>query len=1455
MKLKFYLLASLFFCVGLFSAQAQVTCEFTLEMYDSFGDGWNGSFLEVETGGETNTYTVLTSDNGGDFNIVTFTAVQNELITMTYSPGTFENEVTYFLYDADGNLIFSDGPNPTVGVVFNEAACPTCPAVDESTVTYTGTTDGAVVMWEASESALSYVVEYGPFGFEPGTGTTDVTATPSYTITGAEEGTIFDFYITSVCGGEDISVPTDAIFVQADFINPPLECTFVVELLAGNGFGWGGANIDIGVNGVFTNYTVAFNDNDGDFLLVELPIQSGTLITLDYNPDNFDDDNSYRLLSPEGQVLYDSGMNPEPGIGYQDVVFCPTCPAIDDESIEVTQFPGGFTIDFAEGQLPGDYIIEYGPLGFAQGTGTTEVVSTNSFTLEGQEEGGLFDVYIALDCGGGDVSFAVGPFFAQAGFTNPPTECTYTLEMFDSFGDGWNGSSVTVTINGMSTEYTINFDDNNGDFNIVEIAVQDGGLITLEYSPGSFENEVTYNLLDSDGIAVFSDGPFPEVGEVFTGVTSCPPCPLPLQSSFTADPVGSTTATVSWSEVTPAESYTFEYGANCFEPGTGTTIVTEDNSVELTDLEPETFYTYYLQGDCGAEGVSNTAGPFFFTTAPACYNPIFAEVQNITDTQAEIFYTPDPNATEYVVEYGPVGFVQGGGITTAPTGNNPIIINNLDPNTEYQFLIYGVCDGASSEVSQVYTFSTVLPCAAPSELGVASVTTTSAGLVWATVPDAVVYNIEYGPQGFESGTGVNVDAATSPFTLMNLNPGMTYDVYISSNCGAEDGSSVPFGPVTFTTESEPLGDGGTNGASCTYTLELYDSFGDGWNGSNLNVVNGDLDETYTINFDDNNGDFNIIEFEVVSGQPLVLTYFAGAFQNEVTYFLYDYAGNLVFQDGPNPATGEVYNEIAICPPCGGIQSGEVVSVRAEEATIAWEPTSNAESYIVEYGPVGFTIGTGTTAVTTDTEFTIGGLISRNYYNVFITPDCGADGLGVPFGPLSFQTYFFIDVGISGFNEPNNTDCLAGLENISVFIQNYGSNPQQLIPFFYSLDFMNAAINNPVDGLFTGVVAKDSSEVIDFDNQIDFSEPGYYYFEAWTELEGDENPANDTFSYEFITAYPLPLSENFNMLDNGTRLPDGWSSPNGVPILVPGENPHGLTNPVIGEEFSPFFGGVDTLEFTIAPYGPMEADSELTFDYRFVQADFAGTVTPYALDGDDYLRIDVSTDCGETYEELFVMTENDIVTTLFKEQSVSLADYAGEAITIRFQASNNLSSIFFVDIDNINIAGCPADLFIQIDQGDPVDFGTGNGTLFAQPTFGVAPFTFEWSNGQTTAVATGIGFADSYSVTVTDAQGCSSVRDFSPMLTDTEEFVTEFEKLTLAPNPTAGTAQLQVELPQAEDINVQIFDLAGREISRLYQENRASAVFALDLSDQPNGMYIVRLRAGQSSRVMKLAVAR
>jgi hypothetical protein len=129
-----------------------------------------------------------------------------------------------------------------------------------------------------------------------------------------------------------------------------------------------------------------------------------------------------------------------------------------------------------------DYILEYGPAGFAPGTGTVVNVSGTSYLLTGLSENTGYDVYLRTDCDG-EFSALVGPFNFMTPFLNPPVVCTYSLELFDSFGDGWNGAQLIVTVGGVSTNYTV---PPGGDDAFFTFQVFDGLPLTIEYTSGNF---------------------------------------------------------------------------------------------------------------------------------------------------------------------------------------------------------------------------------------------------------------------------------------------------------------------------------------------------------------------------------------------------------------------------------------------------------------------------------------------------------------------------------------------------------------------------------------------------------------------------------------------------------------------------------------------------------------------------------------------------------------------------------------------------------------------------------------------------------------------------------------------------------------------------------------------------------------------------------------------------------
>ena len=105
---------------------------------------------------------------------------------------------------------------------------------------------------------------------------------------------------------------------------------------------------------------------------------------------------------------------------------------------------------------------------------------------------------------------------------NVPVPGDWILDMVDLFGDGWNGGTITVNIEGESTTYAA-----EGSGTTVTINIPEGTTIfTFTYAAGDWEGENLYTLTDPNGVVVldegvgdFSNGNGPTVGEL---LNNCP---------------------------------------------------------------------------------------------------------------------------------------------------------------------------------------------------------------------------------------------------------------------------------------------------------------------------------------------------------------------------------------------------------------------------------------------------------------------------------------------------------------------------------------------------------------------------------------------------------------------------------------------------------------------------------------------------------------------------------------------------------------------------------------------------------------------------------------------------------------------------------------------------------------------------------------------------------------------
>ena len=93
-----------------------VAGNYSIEMRDSYGDGWNGGFIETIINGASQQHTVSAAQGGAAAS--SFTVPPGATLEVYYRSGAWDSEVTFTISrtGASGNeeAIFSDGPNPAV---------------------------------------------------------------------------------------------------------------------------------------------------------------------------------------------------------------------------------------------------------------------------------------------------------------------------------------------------------------------------------------------------------------------------------------------------------------------------------------------------------------------------------------------------------------------------------------------------------------------------------------------------------------------------------------------------------------------------------------------------------------------------------------------------------------------------------------------------------------------------------------------------------------------------------------------------------------------------------------------------------------------------------------------------------------------------------------------------------------------------------------------------------------------------------------------------------------------------------------------------------------------------------------------------------------------------------------------------------------------------------------------
>lgn len=93
---------------------AQPAGDWTINMKDAYGDGWNGAGITAVVDGVKTTYTL---DDGASGSTVVSVPDGTETLTWEFVKGDWDSEVTFDIVSAKGNVIAKGGPSPAAGVL------------------------------------------------------------------------------------------------------------------------------------------------------------------------------------------------------------------------------------------------------------------------------------------------------------------------------------------------------------------------------------------------------------------------------------------------------------------------------------------------------------------------------------------------------------------------------------------------------------------------------------------------------------------------------------------------------------------------------------------------------------------------------------------------------------------------------------------------------------------------------------------------------------------------------------------------------------------------------------------------------------------------------------------------------------------------------------------------------------------------------------------------------------------------------------------------------------------------------------------------------------------------------------------------------------------------------------------------------------------------------------------
>ncbi|WP_300660066.1 T9SS type A sorting domain-containing protein [Fluviicola sp.] len=541
-----------------------------------------------------------------------------------------------------------------------------------------------------------------------------------------------------------------------------------------------------------SNTPAPFTSNTNLLPLTTVPtaIESGALAIASLGAPNLD---------ITGATRPGTGTNPDMG-AYEFSGMTITCPQPLSITVQsATNSNANVTWTSAGSET--SWQLQYGPQGFALGSGTTVLTTTNPGTISGLTTHSFYQVYVRAICGAGDTSLWTGPAtfntYNQAPFMEWRSDCP-TAGFIDIATTGTDLNLTDDSEQGMTLPFpilyqgalitTCNIGNNGG------IAL---GTTTADVvpSPGNM------NSLTGSFIYPWGDDLDDESGNVYQQtIGTAPNRTFIVQWDNICNYSGSATAPTVTFQVQIDEAtgkIWFVYDDVVF----GAPNAADDYGANADIGISGPIQDFNVSNDNAAYLQNNTCVEFFYTDCPKPKNVVttFLSAEEIT-----FGWTAGLAAeTAWIIEYGPAGFTPGTG-TIINTTNSFATITGLTQVTNYTLYIYAHCANGDTSLALNHNFTTLPRCSNPTTLG-GTAAPDSLKLTWAWTPSSIVYpaqsfKIQYGMTGFPlySVPTVTANGTNLADTIYdaNLMASGVYQYYVQAVCLGGDTSSFA-GPFTI----------------------------------------------------------------------------------------------------------------------------------------------------------------------------------------------------------------------------------------------------------------------------------------------------------------------------------------------------------------------------------------------------------------------------------------------------------------------------------------------------------------------------------------------------------------------------------------------------------------------------------------------------------------------------------